>query len=202
MTDQRIAPPPAALLGSGTAAPEARTVISEVRSDSSLPFDPSAPPFFLNRGALIQWQVDLSWSQAQQIQLWLIGAPAGGWGHFPSREAALRDFFENLQAGTPPAPLLEYDGTFLTTGLSHARYTMVLGMKVPTTRDVYQDTFNKALNDLLAGAESAGWAAELVSFLKMMLNQPSSREDFLTLAANIGDLAAPRQPPLIKTLIT
>jgi hypothetical protein len=129
MTDQRIGPPPAALLGSGAAAPEARTVISEVRSDAAVPFDPSALPHLLERGALIQWQVDASWSQAQEIQLWLIGAPAGGWGGgaFPNREAALRDFFENLQSGTPPAPFLEYDGTFLTTDLSHARYTMVLG---------------------------------------------------------------------------
>jgi hypothetical protein len=110
MTDQRIGPPPAALLGSGAAAPEARTVISEVRSDAAVPFDPSALPHLLERGALIQWQVDASWSQAQEIQLWLIGAPAGGWGGgaFPNREAALRDFFENLQSGTPPAPFLEW----------------------------------------------------------------------------------------------
>jgi hypothetical protein len=93
-----------------------------------------------------------------------------GPGAFPNREAALRDFFENLQSGTPPAQFLEYDGTFLTTDLSHARYTMVLGMKVPTKRKSYQDAFNKALDDLLAGAASASWAAELISFLKMMLN--------------------------------
>jgi hypothetical protein len=145
--------------------------------------------------------VDVSWSQAQEIQLWLIGAPAGGWGAFPNREAALRDFFENLQSGTPPAQFLEYDGTFLTTDLSHARYTMVLGMKVPTKREAYQDAFNKALDDLLAGAASASWAAELISFLKMMLNQPSSREDFLTLAVNVGDFTGKRLPPLIKMLI-
>jgi hypothetical protein len=200
MTDQRIAPPPAALLGVGTAAPEARTVISEVRSDSTLMFDPLVGPF-LKSGGLILWQVDVSWSQAQQIQLWLIGAPAGGWGGFPNREAALKDFFESFRGGRPAEHFLQYDGTFLTTGLEHARYTLVLSAIAPTTRDMYADTFDKALNDLVAGAASAAWAAELINFLKMMLNQPSSREDFLTLAFNIGDLSS-GPSPLIKTLIT
>jgi hypothetical protein len=199
MTDQRIAPPPAALLGSNTAAPDARTVVAEVRSDAALSFDPLVGPVLKN-GGLILWQVDVSWSQAEQIQVWLIGAPAGGWGSFSTREAALKDFFESFQGGSPPAHFLEYEGTFLTTGLSHARYTLVLAITAPTNREIYFATFNKALKDLLAGAASAAWAAELVSFLKMMLNQPSSLEDFLTLASNVGDLSSGGSP-LIKTLI-
>jgi hypothetical protein len=202
MTYHRIDPPPAALLGSNAAVPEARTVIAEVRSDASITFDPSAAPGFLVLpniafGALIQWRVDMSWSEAQQVQLWLLGGPAGGL--FATREEALKDFFENLEAGTPPVQFLDYVGTYLTTNLSHASYTLVLGMRVPTQRDIYQSTFQSALNTLLAGP--AGWPAELVSFLKMMLNQPSSCEEFLTLARNVDDLSR-HGPPLIATLIT
>jgi hypothetical protein len=204
MTDQQIAPPSAAQLRSATATPEVRTLIAEVRSDASLPFDPQAAPRFLLLpnvafGALIHWRVDVSWSQAQQIQLWLTGAPAGGL--FPTRQEALKDFFENLQTGTPPQQFLDYVGTYLEAGASHASYTLVLGMRVPVPRDVYQSTFHAALTGLVAVAGPVGWPAELISFLKMMLNQPSSREDFLTLASTVGDLAV-NGPPLIKTLIT
>jgi hypothetical protein len=201
MTDQRIVPP-AALLGRDSAAPQVRTLIAEVRSDASLPFDPLAAPTFLvlqgvSFGALIQWRVDVSWSQAQEIQLWLSGVPTGGL--LPSRQEELKSFFDNLQTGTPPVKFLNYIGTFLTTGLSHASYTMLLGVRRPIPRDVYQATFQRALNTLLAGP--AGWPGELVSFLKMMLDQPSSREEFLVLATNVGDLTV-NGPPLIRTLLT
>jgi hypothetical protein len=204
MKDQSIAPPPAPLLSPDTAPPEARTVIAEVRTDASIPFDPQAAPGFIvipnvGFGALIQWRVDVSWSQAQEIQLWLTGAPAGGL--FPTREEALKDFFDNLvQAGAPPTQFLDYVGTFLATGLSHASYTLIVGMRVPHPRDVYQASFNNALNGLLGVAGMVGWPAELISFLKMMLNQPSSREEFLNLASNVGDLTV-GGPPLIQKLI-
>jgi hypothetical protein len=123
MTNRRIAPPPTALFGSDIGMPEARTLLAEVRTDASLPFVPNAAPAYLLLaniafGALIQWRVDVSWSQAQQIQLWLTGAPAGGL--FPTREQALKDFIENLLAGTPPAQFLDYVGTYVETGLSRA----------------------------------------------------------------------------------
>ncbi|MET0531850.1 MAG: hypothetical protein ABW003_26555 [Microvirga sp.] len=201
MIDQRITPPPAALLGFGTLAPEARTLIAEVRSDASVPFDPKAAPAFLTLpgvafGALIQWRVDASWVQAQQIQLWLTGAPAGGL--FPTRQEALKDFFENLQVGG--VQFLEYVGTYLTAGLSHASYTLVLGMRSPVPRDQYQAEFQNALNGLLAVGGPVGWPAELISFLKMFLNQPSTREEFLTLASSVGDLLQ-NGPPLIQMLV-
>jgi hypothetical protein len=209
MTDQTVIPPPARLLHDGRATPDARAVLAEVRSDASLPFDPNAAPGYLrivdsSFGALVTWRVDLSWSDAQQVQLWLIGAPAGG--AFPTREEALGDFFETLVIGAPPQPYIEYIGTYLTTGISHASYTVLLGMRVPVLRDEYQTSFVNALNALLAAGGPAGWYAELVEFLRLILNQPSSREEFLTLASNIGDLAqtvagVPRFP-LIQTLIT
>jgi hypothetical protein len=190
------------LLGRSS-TPEVRTLLAEVRSDASLDFDPKAAPaaLLLNNvafGAVIQWRVDVSWSQAQQIQQWLMGMPAGG-VVAPNRQVALKDFFENLQAGAPPGPFLEYVGTYLTANISHASSTLIVGMRVPTRQDVYQAAFQSALTALLSGP--AGWPGELVNFLKMMLNQPTSREEFLTLASNVGDLAA-SGPPLIKTLIT
>jgi hypothetical protein len=73
-------------------------------------------------------------------------------------------------------------------------------MRVPIKQDEYQSSFHDALNQLLAGSGGVGWPAELLNFLKMMLNQPSSREEFLTLATNVGNLAV-NGPPLIKLLI-
>jgi hypothetical protein len=196
MTNQTVAPPPAELLSSHAAAPEARTLVAEVRSDTFLPFDPCHAPDF-KFVALILGRVDVSWSQAQQIQLWLTGAPAGA--PYVTREQALKHFFENFQAGTPPATFLEYVGTYLTTDVSHASYTLVLGMRAPVRREDYQAAFQNAVKTLLG--LPGGWPGELVSFLKMMLNQPSSRTEFLTLATCLGDLTV-KGPPLVRTLIT
>jgi hypothetical protein len=184
--------------------PEVQTIIAEVRSDASLPFDPHAAPDFLNIidsgfGALILWRVDVSWSQAQEIQLWLNTRPGTGGGSVDTRQQALKRFFENLRTGDSPEPFLVYAGTYLTTGQSCASYTLVLGMRAPVSRDDYQSAFQTGLNAVRAG--SPGWPEELVNFLKMMLNQPSSREEFLTLASDVGDLSSERAPPLIRTLI-
>jgi hypothetical protein len=208
MTDKRITPPPAPLLSSETAAPQAKTLVAELRTDASLDFDPQAAPQYLNIvnarfGALVAWRVDLSWSDAQLVQLWLTGAPAGG--AFSTREEALKDFFETL-----PDPngnvFLEYLGTYLATGLSHASYTMIVGMRSPVPREDYKKAFTDALNALRQAIGPSGWYAELVNFMKIMLNQPTSREEFLTLASNEGDLArnVGGQPayPLIQILIT
>jgi hypothetical protein len=206
MTDKQIIRPPAELLHSDTAAPDASTVIAEIRSDASLPFDPSAAPNDLalsgdGFGAIIQWRVDVSWSQAQEIQQWLMGAPAGP-ALRPARELELKDFFENLQAGTPPEPFLEYIGTYIRTGVSNASYTLALGMHAPRTRDEYQAAFEEALNTVAGppGGQPVGWPGELINFLKMMLNQPTSREEFLILASNVNDLAI-NAPSAIKRLI-
>ena len=211
MADQSITQPPSALLRSPSTAPDARTVLAEVRSDASIPFDPAAAPNFLRManvafGALVVWRADVSWVQAQEIQLWLVGSPAGGIAG--TREEALMDFFESLQTGTPPEDFLEYVGTYLTAGLSHASYALVLGMRTPVQRNDYQTAFVKGLDALLASIGPGGWYAEMVQFLKLMLGQPSSREDFLALANNIGDLTGNSpttgQPlyPLIKLLVT
>src|SRR4051812_21300623 len=97
MNDRPLSAPPAHLLRR-QAPPDAQTVVSELRTDASLDFDPSAAPAALmvndSFGALIQWRVDLSWNQAQEVQLWLNGAPAGA--AFATREEALKDFFENM----------------------------------------------------------------------------------------------------------
>jgi len=215
MTDQPIARPPLELL-EGSAHPEVRTLIAEVRSDASLSFDPLAAPSFLAIpgvafGGLIIWRVDVSWSHAEQIQVWLTGAPGGGGlpGLPATRFQALRGFFEHIMAGTPPKQFLDFVGIYLTTGVSHAQYTLVLGMRDPHARDVYQSAFDTALNALLTSTVS--WGQDVVNFLKLMLNQPSSREEFLTLSTNIrapvGDPTARPPilpidwPPLIRRLV-
>jgi hypothetical protein len=202
-------PPPAVLLSSDSATPEARTLIAEVRTNATLPFDPKVAPTFLflpNVGfcALILWRVDVSWSQAQQIQLWLTGAPGAPAGAlFPTREEALKDFLEGLQAGTPPAPFLKYVGTYLETGLSHARYTLVLGMQTPIGQDLLLSTVRDGIADVEASARTVGgaWQTELIAFFKMIFNQPSTYKELLTLAANVGDLAK-SGPPVIRMLVT
>ena len=209
MTNQTIAPPPAKLLRSGHAAPDTQTVLAEVRSDASLPFDPAAAPDYLkitgeSFGALVTWHVDLSWTDAQKLQLWLTDAPDGG--AFLTREEALRDFFDTLEAGDPPEPFITYVGTYLATSVSHASYTVLLGMRVPFTRDQYQASFLDALKKLLATGGPGGWYDELMTFLRLMLNQPSSREEFPTLASNVGSLlqatGGQQNYPLITLLLT
>jgi hypothetical protein len=217
MTDQKIMQPPASLL-QALVTPDVRTLLAEVRSDASLPFDPAAAPNYLVMnnvafGALIVWRVDVSWLQAQEIQKWLAAVPSGLPPPPPpappatpppnTRDRALKDFFETLQTGTPPN--IEYVGTYLLTGASHASYTLVLGMRNPVKREVYQAAFTNALDVLQASFPL--WFAELMQFVKMMLGQPSSREEFVSLAVNIGDLAR-NDPagnpmyPIIKRLIT
>jgi hypothetical protein len=199
MGDRGILRPPSALLNEH-APPNARTIVAEVRSDASLPFDPQAAPaeLLLNNvafGAIIQWRVDVSWSQAQAIQSWLNGRAAG---RGTNREQALKNFLENLRVGPPPGTFLEYVGTYLTTGISNARYTVLLGMRSPVGRDAYRSAFQTGLATLQAGPP--GWPDELVSFLKMILNEPTSHEEFLTLASNMGDLST-NGPPLVQALL-
>src|SRR5262245_33215575 len=116
MTDQPIARPPAELL-EGSGHPEVRTLIAEVRSDAALSFDPLAAPSFLTLasvafGALIIWRVDLSWSQAEELQDWLTGTPVGA-GLPATREEALKDFFDQLKVNN--AQFLDFVGIYLTT---------------------------------------------------------------------------------------
>ena len=192
MSDQKIVLPPASLLDPST-TPEVRTLLAEVRSDASLPFDPAAAPNYLSLnnvafGALIVWRVDVSWLQAQAIQIWLNATPTGLPPFIPpspnTRDRALKDFFENLQVGDINP--IEYVGTYLLTGESHASYTLVLGMRSPVKREAYQAAFTQALN-VIQGSFPP-WFAELMQFVKMMLGQPSSREEFVSLAVNVGDL--------------
>jgi hypothetical protein len=209
MKDQAVLPPPASLLHAGAAAPQAKTLVAELRTDASIDFDPQAAPAFLEFvraifGALVIWRVDLSWTDAQKVQLWLTGAPAGGAS--ATREEALKDFFENLPDANGNL-FLDYLGTYLTTGVSHASYTMVIGMRKPVPRDDYKQAFVTELNRLSANPGVAAWYAELASFMKLIFNQPSSNEQFLTLASTEGDLAANDAHgnpafPLIKALIT
>jgi hypothetical protein len=149
-------------------------------------------------GALIQWRVDLSWNQAQEVQLWLIGAPAGA--AFATREEALKDFFENM-ADANGNLILAYIGTFLETGISHASYTLVIGMRSPVSRAEYSEIFIAALNAL-----TPAWRAEVIDLIKLFCNQPTSREHYLVLASSEGDLtrsvAGQLVHPLIHAMIT
>ncbi len=201
MTDKRITAPPAQLLRTA-AGPEARTIVAELRTDASIEFDPQAGPASLlvneSFGGLIVWRVDLSWSLAQEVQLWLIGAPAGP--AFATREEALKDFFDNIVDGNGDL-FLTYIGTYLEAGLSHASYTMTIGMFSPVSREDYQQIFLDALDAL-----PPAWRAEVVDLIRLLCNQPSSREEYLLLASNEGDLArsVAGKPvhPLIHAMIT
>lgn len=211
MTDQNILQPPASLLQSPT-SPDVRTLLAEVRSDASIPFQPGPAPDYLaiantGFGALIVWRVEVSWLQAQEIQKWLIAPPTGLPPFIPPspniRDRALKDFFENLQVGDINP--IEYVGTYLLTGELHVSYTLVLGMRAPVKREDYQAAFTQALDVLQASFPA--WFAELMQFVKLMLGQPSSREEFVSLAVNVGDLtrndpAGNPVYPIIKRLIT
>jgi hypothetical protein len=208
MSERPIIPPPPGLLHRTAEEPQSTTLVAELRTDASLDFDPQAAPLYLNIanarfGALVMWRADLSWSDAQRVQSWLTGAPAGG--AFPNREEALKDFLETMP--NPDGDIFaEYLGTYLTTGVSHAAYTMIIGMKEPIPREDYQTAFIDALETLRQSAGPAGWYAELVAFMQLLLDRPTSREEFLSLASNVGDLArnVGGNPvhPLIQLLVT
>jgi hypothetical protein len=230
VTGRPIAPPPAAMLKASLGLPKAVTVLAEVRTDSSIPFDPGdAPPYLsiddARFGALVLWRVDVPWTEARKIQQWLIGAPGPGAPFavpdpLPDpmppdlrRENALRTMIENMRAGAPPGPFAEYLGTYLQSDTSHARYTMAVALRTPVSRTDYQTAWLNAIA-VAQGAAPApppapSWYQDIVTFLKLMLGQASSEEEFVQLASNVGDLAAddPKAPgtpkfPMIKLLIT
>ena len=207
MTDVHPVPPPLpALLRATAATPNAQTVHAEVRTDASIPFDPAAAPAYLHvsfqYGAFVLWRVDVSWAEAQKIQLWLAG-PAGPGSLAAagaSREEALQLLVANLQKPGAGA-FADYIGTYLATGVSHASYTMVVGIKDPIPRDDYQTAWLGAIAALPPPGPppALSWRADIVEFLKLMLSQPTSQEEFIQLASNVGDLtqllAAPPAPP-------
>jgi hypothetical protein len=220
---RRVTPPHISLLRAASGAPAAQTVHAEVRTDASVPFDPSDAPDYLDIvnarfGALVFWRVDVSWAIAQQIQLWLIGppgpgslVPVGAPADQNTRENALALLIANLQGGgPPPAPFAQYIGTHLTTDVSHGSYTMVVGITNPITRDDYQNAWVGAIAALRPPppAPALSWHADVVQFLKFMLGQPSSQEEFIQLASNVGDLTqlnpvAPNAPiyPMINIIL-
>ena len=81
MSDQKIVLPPASLLDPST-TPEVRTLLAEVRSDASLPFDPAAAPNYLSLnnvafGALT-WGVSTSLGyKPRRFLIWLNATPTG-----------------------------------------------------------------------------------------------------------------------------
>ena len=194
MNDNRIPPPPAELLRRVQGQPEAVTITAEIRSDASIPFNPGAAPPFLQAvgpwGSMALWQVDVPWTVAQQIQLWLNAAPGAGHPLAASdpdmtRENAFRAFVRDklLDAGNSFA---EFLGAFLEADVSHGRYNVVIGLRQPITRQAYQTAWIDAINTL--GAVT--WRDELVTFLRLMLGQASSEVRFIQRAAAIGDLQA------------
>jgi hypothetical protein len=204
--------PPGALLRAAGVVPRAAAVRAEVRSDASLPFDPDAAPDYLvvqegTFSAFVLWRVELAWVDAQEVQLWLLDAPGpgslvavGAPAEENTRENALSLFIENMQG--PNGTFAEYLGTFLESDISHASYTMVVGIRTPISRADYQAAWLGSVNGLPAGgaAPAAAWRTELIAFIRMMLGRETSDEKFLQLASNVGDLTqldpagAPRYP--------
>jgi hypothetical protein len=216
MTQRRPTLPPSALLRAAAAPPQAATVQAEVRTDASLPFDPDEAPDYLviedaKFGALVLWRVELSWADAQDVQLWLIGAPGPGSlvpatapANENTRENALSLFVENLNG--PAGTFAEYVGTYLESEVSHASYTVMVGIRTPISRQDYQAAWLNAIAALPAAA-APSWRADLVDFLRMILGRETSEEKFLQLASNIGDLtqltpAGTPLYPMIHLLIT
>lgn len=196
MTNKTVQPPPPSLLDPAAASPRAQTLVSELRTDASLDFDPKAAPGSLKIiasgfGAMILWTVDLSWSDAQKVQIWL-SSPAAGTAAL--RQDQFKLFIDNLTAPNGD-DFLTYVGTYVESGVSHASYTVVLGMKSPMPLSDYKVAFLQALSK----ANPPAWHAQILEFLKLILNQPTSREQYLLLASAEDSFA---NAPLIGQLIT
>lgn len=192
MTNDRrrggIAPPPPGFLGARAAAPRATTLLPEIRSDAGLRLDEDDPALLTGPDmppSLILWRVELSWRTAQEVQLWLTGAPADG--RAATREAALRDFIERqMQAGDPASPFLGYRGAFLSAETSHAHYTFLLEMRRLVPWAEYQAAWPAAVDSL--GPPTDPWRQELTWFLRQTVGQATSNVELLKPAAGIGDL--------------
>lgn len=204
MTESRPVPPPPELLRwAGGTAPEARTVVAEVRSNATIWFDPKAAPGYLQVrtqgfGSLMLARLDASWEHAKRIQDWLVAAPPQGMPE-SNREEALKNFFETLETGAPPATFVEYIGTYLSGDQARARFSMLLGFRQPVARERY----HAALADKLRGlqATAAPWHAGVIEFLRLYSGQAASTEEFLMLASTTGDLKDPNAHPVISQLI-
>jgi hypothetical protein len=202
----RVALPPADLL---YGAPRTTELRAEVRSDASIQFDPAAAPPYLRLpdegfGALFTWSVALSWTEAEAVQAWLVAPHPISAGQ--NQEQGLADLFNKLQvvttAGGTPHAFLTYVGTYLVAEESSANYRMVVGMRVPVKRAVYQDALLDRLRKLKANPATAGWYAALMQFLHLMLNPASTREEFMLLGSNIGSLKANAPShPMISLLL-
>ena len=202
-----IAAPPPSLLRDHAPAPSSVAVVAEVRSDASIKFDPQAAPAFLTLpqngfGSLLLWRFRLSWSKAQEVQLWLTGpSPVNP----ITREAELRDFFNTLTitplGGGGPATFLHYIGTFLSSDLAYASYTLAVGMHVPVPRQQYQEVWMARLDSLKTAAPA--WYADLMQFLRLCLDPATISEEFAQLASNVGDLTQnPANHPMISRLLS
>lgn len=204
-----VASPPAELLKRATSPPGVTTVLPQVRSDADLPLADDAPVGFLGTTGqpgvgVIHWSFELSWSDAQWIQLWLAGPPSGV--AVATREEALKLFIENnVVAGNPPAPFLEYVGTFLSTDASHACYTILIMVLQPVPWEEYRQAWVDGLDQI--GLPGTPWRDELVAFLKRSAGLATSNVELLRRAFSVGDLTGvdgqgnPRYP-LINVLIT
>ena len=63
--------------------------------------------------------------------------------------------------------ILASSGTFLETGISHASYTLVIGIRSPVSRASSSEIFIAALNAL-----TPAWRAEVIDLIKLFCNHP------------------------------
>ena len=189
------APPDTLLRATAGVAPNAETILTEVRTDGRLPYQPAEIPALLagidaRYGTLVLWQVDLAWSEAQKVQLWLTGKPGPGSlveaGLDGTRELALARMIEHLNAGPDLPGFAKYLGTFLATEVAHASYTVAIGLQKPVSREAYEKAWVGAIAALERGEPS--WHSDVLWFLRAMMDQPTNRVHFLQLASFVGDL--------------
>ena len=183
--------PPGRFLGPAAPSPRATALLPEVRSDSALVLhEPSHMVGNAVTGsshlARILWRFQLDWREAQEIQLWLAGAPSAGGA--PTREAAFRDFIEeSMLVGDPPRTFLNFLGIFLTEGVAHAQYTVLLGIHAAVSWTDYQKAWWKAVDRLDA---NDGWRDEIVWFLRKTVGRATGSVELLMHASAVGDLSA------------
>ena len=198
-----LPPSPDLLRRAGGEAPAARTVVAEVRSEATIWFDPKAAPGYLRItaggfGSLLLVRLDASWEHAKRIQDWLVAKPPAGMAE-GNQEEALKNVFETLETGAPPATFIEYVGTYLAGDLARARFSLVLGFRGPVSREQYQKAWADKLQGLKATAPA--WHAALIDFLRLYTGQATSTEEFLMLTSTAGDLKDPGAHPTISQLI-
>lgn len=176
----------------GAAEPAAGEIVSEVRTEATLPFfgDRAAAPaggitVTGSLAAVVAVTATLSWQGAAAVQDWLTDAlPDSSLG---TNETELAELIsETMFADTDLAGTARYLGTFIVAGRAKRRVRMLIGLTRPVSEAQYATAWARAL----AATKAADRAKfdRLRTFLTLLLDEETVEVEKMLLLSEVGDL--------------